>query len=530
MREVAGARPCGHRGRAAALALALACVASAGAAQGRPLTREDSALVGRILLAEDSRDSSSAAFADGLAHTDARVQLLARRGLARARDPRFAARDSFPPLPAPPVYPEPAWRLRFRALAGKGGDCALMRDAMRDGAWQVRLRAMDLVTAACSADSAVVRELRAYAGAVPGPVARKAGGVSWHASAHALVALARMAPGDRTQRLVRDHVRRGIAPQRVHAAIAARLLRDSVALAILSTDRDANVREAAATGLAAMASHGSDRALIAGLRHEGYQAIRAAAGALKGSPSAAAVLGAAIDAARRLRRDSSETSRDARIALLDRIGDFATPADTAALVGLAHDFDCTVAGVATTIARRLGATLPAGDAPFCTPFRPALPRDAVALALGASVQLLVTMAPSAGGGSFTVQLRGDLAPVMAARILDLVRNGYYNGLSWHRVEPDFVIQGGSPDASEYVGFPRFVRDELGAVPHPRGTVGMSTRGHDTGDAQWFVNLRDNPRLTRDYSIFGQVTRGIEVVDGVLEGDTIASITIEPGAP
>ena len=85
--------------------------------------------------------------------------------------------------------------------------------------------------------------------------------------------------------------------------------------------------------------------------------------------------------------------------------------------------------------------------------------------------------------------------MMAARLLALVRTGYYDGLTWHRVEHDFVIQGGSPGANEYVGLGQYLRDELGTVPHVRGTVGMSTRGHDTGDAQWFVNLKDNLRFT-----------------------------------
>jgi cyclophilin family peptidyl-prolyl cis-trans isomerase len=61
----------------------------------------------------------------------------------------------------------------------------------------------------------------------------------------------------------------------------------------------------------------------------------------------------------------------------------------------------------------------------------------------------------------------------------------------------------------------------------RGTVGMSTRGHDTGDTQWFVNLRDNLRLNRDYTVFAEVVEGIEVVDGVLEGDAVATIREVP---
>ena len=152
-----------------------------------------------------------------------------------------------------------------------------------------------------------------------------------------------------------------------------------------------------------------------------------------------------------------------------------------------------------------------------------IPKDAVALALGADIRLRVTMSPSSGGGSFTVRLRGDVAPIMAARVLELVRQRYYDGLTWHRVEPDFVIQGGGPGANEYVGYARYFRDELGTVPHVRGTVGMSTRGHDTGDAQWFVNLRDNLRLGRDYTVFAEVIDGIEIVDGILEGDVIGRI-------
>ena len=73
----------------------------------------------------------------------------------------------------------------------------------------------------------------------------------------------------------------------------------------------------------------------------------------------------------------------------------------------------------------------------------------------------------------------------------------------------------------------FFRDELATIPHARGTIGMSTRGHDTGDAQWFINLRNNLRLGRDYSVFGEVVEGIDVVDGILEGDVIASIRPEP---
>ena len=157
------------------------------------------------------------------------------------------------------------------------------------------------------------------------------------------------------------------------------------------------------------------------------------------------------------------------------------------------------------------------------PLRYALPPDAVALALGKLVVLRVTMSPASGGGFFTVRLRGDNAPMMAARVVEMVRKHYYDNQDWHRVEHDFVIQGPSPGSNEYVGYTEFFRDELGTLPHMRGTVGMSTRGHDTGDGQWFVNLRDNMRLGKDYTVFAEVVDGMDVVDGILEGDIIATI-------
>ena len=92
-----------------------------------------------------------------------------------------------------------------------------------------------------------------------------------------------------------------------------------------------------------------------------------------------------------------------------------------------------------------------------------------------------------------------------------------------------MIQGGSPGANEYAGDAAFMRDEVGRS-HTRGTVGISTRGRDTGDAQIFVNLLDNPRLDHEFTVFAEVTSGMETVDGVLEGDVIERIEILPAAP
>ena len=454
-------------------------------AQGQAFSAADSALVGRILLAEDRRDSTDIAFVDGAHHTDARLRVLVQRALGRIRDPRFAARDSLPPLPAARVWPEPAWRLRFRALTEHRKDCNALRLAFTDSAWPVRLHAADLVTASCATDAAIGATLRGWLDDLPANAARRVrGGVSWHAGAHAIVALARLQPDEARKRItgLASHRRWQV---RVYAARAAAVLLDTSRLRALAHDANDNVEEAAIESLAKLTGHADDDIFLAALSATGAQAVRAAAVALKGSPRSD-VAAAANSAFERWVMRVNASAHDARTALLE------------------------AAGRPTS-----------DDRP--PPRRAVLPPSAVALALGADVRLRVTMAPASGGGSFVVALRGDIAPMMAARVLALARTGYYTGLGWHRVEPDFVIQGLSPGENEYVGWAQSLRDELGNVHHTRGTVGMSTRGHDTGDAQWFINLKDNLRLDGDYTVFGEVVEGIDVVDGVLEGDVIASI-------
>jgi len=467
------------------LIAALLALPAAASAHNRALSVADSALIGRILLAEDRRDSSDAALADGARHANARVRTLAQRARGRITDPRFVARDSLPTLPAPAMWPEPAWRLRLRGLTAQKNDCAALRMALADSAWPVRLRAADLVTAACSADNDLVATLREWIDALPTDASRRrAGGVSWHAAAHAGVALARVRPDEALARIgkLASHRQWQV---RMYAARAAAVLSDTLRLRALARDADDNVKEAAIESLSRLTAHSDDDIYLAALGGQGAQAVRAAAIALKGSPHADVRAAVAAAYGRWVARGNA-SARDARVALLEAAG------------------------------------RPASD-DRSPPVHAELLPQVVALALGANIRLRVTMAPASGGGSFVVRLRGDVAPLMASRILALARAGYYDELTWHRVEHDFVIQGGSPGATEYVGLPEFIRDELGTVPHARGTVGMSTRGHDTGDAQWFVNLRDNSRLGRDYTVFAEVIEGIGVVDGILEGDAIASI-------
>jgi cyclophilin family peptidyl-prolyl cis-trans isomerase len=115
----------------------------------------------------------------------------------------------------------------------------------------------------------------------------------------------------------------------------------------------------------------------------------------------------------------------------------------------------------------------------------------------------------------------------AARAIALIRRRYYDGLTFHRLVPNFVLQGGSPGLNEYVGDGPFMRDELGLRHHRRGALGISTRGRDTGDAQWFINIVDNFRLDHEYTVFATIVSGMEVVDRILEGDVIESVRVVP---
>jgi cyclophilin family peptidyl-prolyl cis-trans isomerase len=191
------------------------------------------------------------------------------------------------------------------------------------------------------------------------------------------------------------------------------------------------------------------------------------------------------------------------------------------LVAEGYDNSHDARGAITETLAALGAAAPAGGTA-----REPHPQDLDAddLRRLASPRARITIR---GVGSFEIALFTSEAPATVLRFAHLVETGYYNSLTFHRIVPNFVIQGGSPGANEYAGDAWFMRDELGLWPHVRGAVGISTRGRDTGDGQIFIDLVDNPRLDHDYTVFAQVLNGIEVIDRVLEGDVIDTIEIVP---
>ncbi len=121
-------------------------------------------------------------------------------------------------------------------------------------------------------------------------------------------------------------------------------------------------------------------------------------------------------------------------------------------------------------------------------------------------------------GTFTIRLDAERAPNTCAVFLDLIARGYYENLDFHRVVPDFVVQGGCPRGDGWGGPGYTIRSEWSEIPFQRGVVGIAHSGKDTGGSQFFVTLSEQPHLNARYTVFGKVTQGMEVVDRLQVGD------------
>ncbi len=132
-------------------------------------------------------------------------------------------------------------------------------------------------------------------------------------------------------------------------------------------------------------------------------------------------------------------------------------------------------------------------------------------------------------GTMTVSFYEKDAPNTVANFIKLSKEGFYDGLSFHRVIPDFVIQGGCPDGAG-AGGPGYLIDcELDGDNqyHDRGVLSMAHRGPNTGGSQFFIcHSRNNTsHLDRKHTCFGRVTEGLEVIDSIRQGDRIRKIEV-----
>jgi len=129
-------------------------------------------------------------------------------------------------------------------------------------------------------------------------------------------------------------------------------------------------------------------------------------------------------------------------------------------------------------------------------------------------------------GDFTVALDFEQAAITSGNLYELARKGYFRDITFHRVVPDFVAQGGDPRGDGEGGPGYSIRCEMTRRPYLRGVIGMALAGKDTGGSQFFFTHTPQPHLDGRYTAFGEVTQGMEVVDALLEADVILEVLAE----
>ena len=119
------------------------------------------------------------------------------------------------------------------------------------------------------------------------------------------------------------------------------------------------------------------------------------------------------------------------------------------------------------------------------------------------------------------------APNTVKRIVELINQGFYNGLTWHRVAPGFVIQGGDPQGTGAGGSGQKLKAEFNDRRHIDGTVAMA-RGSDkdSADSQFYISLGTFPHLDHSYTVFGQVIEGMDAARKIHVGDKIVSMIVQ----
>jgi peptidyl-prolyl cis-trans isomerase B (cyclophilin B) len=133
-------------------------------------------------------------------------------------------------------------------------------------------------------------------------------------------------------------------------------------------------------------------------------------------------------------------------------------------------------------------------------------------------------------GPINVELYPDKAPLTVANFVNLAKRGFYDGLNFHRVIPDFMVQGGCPQGTG-TGGPgyKFEDEASNGVRHERGVLSMANAGPNTNGSQFFITHVATPWLDGKHTVFGKVVEGLDAVDSVKQGDGIKAVRIEGDA-
>lgn len=476
----------------------------------RPAADPRSAITRRLAMAALVMGNQASGSIPERGLNDADVEVRRFAAAALATDARVDDRDRVLKIALADKEP----RVRLEALRGwarflQKSSCSPIRAALADADMHVRLQAIDQLGAPCPATESPAADLAAIVDTLSSAPR------AWHAPAHALVSLARI-DAARARTALPKFVEHQTWQVRMYAARAAGILSSTTDLIALSGDTIDNVREAALSSLIEQKRPEAVSVALSALQRPDYQLVLTATRALEDVSLAPKATTPLLTALGRISKEHKDTSRDPRMAILNRLQAYGDKSQAVNIEGYLKDFDPAIAAKAAEI-----LTAWTGQPRTASP-QPNTP-PGVTTAMVNALRGRILRVHMTGLGTFDIALDVDAAPLSSIRIARRANEGYYNGLTFHRMAPNFVIQGGSPGANEYMGDALFMRDEVGL--HYRGTVGVSTRGHDTGDAQLFVNLIDSYRLDHLYTVFGSVVAGMDVVDSILEGDVIERVEV-----
>jgi cyclophilin family peptidyl-prolyl cis-trans isomerase/HEAT repeat protein len=216
---------------------------------------------------------------------------------------------------------------------------------------------------------------------------------------------------------------------------------------------------------------------------------------------------------------------DAALSILDSLAKQKTPAANEAIKTMLDSQDYLVRRRAAALLKANGAGDFSQRAQLITPRNSAADYARALARMTKSVRALV----STDKGAFTIELLPEDAPLNVDNFVQLVKSGYFNNITFHRVVPNFVVQGGDPRGDGNGGPGYQIRCEINEVPYERGAVGMALSGKDTGGSQWFVTHSPQPHLDGGYTVFGRVVSGMEVVDAIARGDRISRIVVTESA-
>lgn len=165
-----------------------------------------------------------------------------------------------------------------------------------------------------------------------------------------------------------------------------------------------------------------------------------------------------------------------------------------------------------------GSAAPAMNADFAPDFTV----DAQGLS-----KALVTLTTNKGVIKYRFYSGSGDAPKTSARMVELIKKGFYNGLTFHRVVPGFVVQGGDPQGTGMGGSGQKLQAEFNTRKHLLGTVAMARSSDpNSADSQFYISLGTHPHLDRQYTVFGQVVEGAEVSKQIQVGDKMLTVTVE----